>query len=918
MRAKAWMCMALIGWYVATAAGNGVTIPIDLSVPSTGLVSLALIDAEGVMVRNLLYAQPVAAGNARFFWDGTTDMGVPVPPGTYRTRGVFFTNAPSLEYVMKVGTSGNPPWRLRDQTGDWGGDLGGPAGICANSNSILMLWSAVENNDLSGIQRMDTNGNILERYVSFYPYDGRHVAAMDETNWFLGLSNPYARRLELAVYSLEQTNGRILAHLPTPPHVALSGRFEGRWQTWFSGLAVSSNRIFATAALDDTLYILERASGAITNQVALPSPRGIAIHNGRLFVVSSNEVVRLHLDGSLDAVVVPAGMLESPNAIALDPDGNIYVGDSGALRHDPEAEAGTKQIHVFSPDGSLLRKIGRAGGAPRSGLFDSAGLGEIRGLCVGPDGKLWVQDEPTGFKRTSRWTTDGVLEREWFQRKLTHFTDRINPARPNELLYVANAFDDYPALTAFHFDWTNRTWRPAWSYAQRYSEMYQEDAYISHAHSNPLQALQPGRRHPVFHFNANEFVTFTNGRNYFINGNGGGDGCVFMYSPAHAPRPVALVGYHRVEVITNKVVGYYDTGPNNWFTWADADGNGRMEISEMTFTSELPALAPSGRIFEAALSSNLSVRLLRPVNGRIMESILPLKEMRPDGVPVYDWAMVQDLPARVLPDLNGGAGGKPVRAVQERWVPLYTTNGNYALLEPGTSAPLALPSIDHFWANRNWRKKIARFDDSGRCLWAVGRRAPHRARAGEMYNPFGITYAQDTLFAADVLGVVWVWSSDGLYLGRLYNDTNPGKVWDEYAVQVEVQGPMTLFTDEAAQRLYGVINDTGALVHEVKLPALHKLPEMAIHVTAEQLAGVRPWDPDHGVPVAGSVLKTTVAGGSVTVSWHTNALGMNLQSAGSVTGTWTTVTAPKSIDGNSVRVSLPAGEAPAFYRLQLP
>src|SRR5215207_6307069 len=215
MRLKSWACIASLFILFQTAKGGGLAIPVEVAIPSAGFVSLALLDTNGVMVRNLVYAQPVTAGIARFFWDGTTDMGVPVTPGEYQTRAVFFTNGPSLRYVMKVGTSGNPPWRLRDQTGDWGGDLGGPTGIAANSNSILMLWSAVENNELSGIQRMDTNGNILKRYISFYPYDGRHVAAMDETNWFLGFSNPYSKRLELAVYSLSQTNGRILTTLPT-------------------------------------------------------------------------------------------------------------------------------------------------------------------------------------------------------------------------------------------------------------------------------------------------------------------------------------------------------------------------------------------------------------------------------------------------------------------------------------------------------------------------------------------------------------------------------------------------------------------------------------------------------------------------------------------------------------------------------
>lgn len=47
-------------------------------------------------------------------WDATTDMGKPVAPGTYTTKGIFFTTPPTMKYVMEVGKSGNPPWRTSD------------------------------------------------------------------------------------------------------------------------------------------------------------------------------------------------------------------------------------------------------------------------------------------------------------------------------------------------------------------------------------------------------------------------------------------------------------------------------------------------------------------------------------------------------------------------------------------------------------------------------------------------------------------------------------------------------------------------------------------------------------------------------------------------------------------------------------
>jgi len=908
------LALSIVAGHVCAAA---VVIPVPISTSGTGFVSAALIDSNGVLVRTLAFAEPVAGGTRTFFWDGTTDLGLVAPVGRYTTRAVFFSNAPATRYMIKVGTSGNPPWRLRDGTGDWGGDLGGPSTITANSTSLVVAWSAVENhNFLTGLQHIDTNGNVLRSYQTFYPYDGRMAGAMDDTNLFLGILNRSRQRIEIARYQLGATNRWILTNLPTPPHYTLSGRWKNRWQAVLDGMALTPNRIFASVALDDRLFILERATGAILQQVTLPSPRGLAIADDRLLVVSSNSVLKLTFEGAVESTVVSGAPLDDPYAIAVDRSGNIYVSDGGSRRIDPEAVSGNRQVHVFDASGGFLRSLGAPGGSPRSGFINREGFGDIRSVCVGPDNKLWVNEEITGFKRTSRWNTNGLLEREWFQRKLTHFADLINPARPNELIYVANGFEDYPAITAYTLDWTNATWQPAWSYAQRFDEMYQEDVFIGNNHSHALQQYQPGVARPVFHFAPTELVTF-NGRNYFLNHSGNGDGALFTYSATNQPQPVALVGYHRVDIITNRIVSYYDTGPNQWFTWADANGDARMAMNECTFTSGSAKLALSKRVWEAKLETNLSIRLLRAVGSNaLLESILPLKQLLPNGAPVYDWSMLQDLALRQMPTFTGGDGWKPVTRVNDEWVPVAIGDVEYSLVDPGTSVELDLPSLDRFWADRNWRKRIVKFERSaGRFLWAAGRRAPARALNGEMYNPFGISVSHDTVFAADVLGMIWLWSSDGLYLGRLLHDAEPGRPWDEYAIHAEIQGPVTLFTNENTGKLYMIVNDTGAHFYEVTLPSLRTLPANTIELTAALQQQARPWDPDARIPIAGSILDVQTSGANVILSWHTNAGTMTLQAAAAPTGTWATVAATRMTNSATVSVTLPRSAIRQFFRL---
>ena len=140
------------------------------------------------------------------------------------------------------------------------------------------------------------------------------------------------------------------------------------------GLAITAERIYASVGVNNELFIIERASGKILKQVSVPKPYGLAVSNSRLLVVSDTQVLTYTLDGEPQGVLVPSGTLTAPNALCVGTDGTVYVGDSGRIAIDIEWEGGTKQIHAFTAAGKPLRRIGKSGGAPRSGRFDSLGL----------------------------------------------------------------------------------------------------------------------------------------------------------------------------------------------------------------------------------------------------------------------------------------------------------------------------------------------------------------------------------------------------------------------------------------------------------------------------------------------------------------------------------------------------------------
>ena len=143
---------------VALAVGASpkeVAVPVAYSAPVDGFLSLALYNDRGQLVRSLLSAKSVKAGSGSIAWDGTSDLGIPQPTGTYSTKAIFFKEKPKAEFVMTVGKSGSPPYRTPDGKGDWGANLGGPAAICSNSDSVMMVWGCVEDNQITGIQQMD-------------------------------------------------------------------------------------------------------------------------------------------------------------------------------------------------------------------------------------------------------------------------------------------------------------------------------------------------------------------------------------------------------------------------------------------------------------------------------------------------------------------------------------------------------------------------------------------------------------------------------------------------------------------------------------------------------------------------------------------------------------------------------------------
>ncbi|HEY1065647.1 MAG TPA: hypothetical protein VGE52_06050, partial [Pirellulales bacterium] len=144
----------------------------------------------------------------------------------------------------------------------------------------------------------------------------------------------------------------------------------------------------------------------VVRRLPIDNPRGLAFDekNG-LLVLSGRKLVRISLavgDRSEPTPVIETG-LEDPRHVALDAAGDLYISDRGA----------SQQIKVFSPEGKLLRTIGKAG-APQAGMYDPLHMNNPNGLGLDSHGRVWVAEDDFHPKRVSVWSPDGALVRAFY------------------------------------------------------------------------------------------------------------------------------------------------------------------------------------------------------------------------------------------------------------------------------------------------------------------------------------------------------------------------------------------------------------------------------------------------------------------------------------------------------------------------
>ena len=518
----------------ASALGaTGANLTCSVIAPDRGLLSLGVYDGRNTLVRSLAAAKPVEKGRFQFSWDATTDFGLPVAPGVYHVRGVWFPQAPRANYVMKVGISGDPPYTLADGRGGWGANLGGPNAVCTNGKELTAIFLCVEDALTTGVQRMDFEGKILGRYNTFFGWDVRMAGTMDDKHLYLAIAAINDHRVVIGKYDIGTPRGRILTDVPAGQHVEPAGRWKGRWMTDVCGLAVQGDRLYVPMKLDDKLFVVDAEKGNTLAIWTIHSPRGVAAGHGvppvggDLFVLSGRSLLRLDANGRTVATLVDG--LDDPSGLALDDAGNFCVSDGGS----------SQQVKVFSAEGRPLHTIGIQGGRPRNGRYDAHGFLDPRGLCVTPDGDLWVASAAEDFQRLSVWNSrTGKLKREFFNTRISADQGRLTPDG-KQMLFFNEVYSDAPGATAYDIDLEKGTWYPAWHQDLAVAQMAQPDVLRGNDHVFDQLAVSFDNQAPYLSF-AGGMVRGSNGKTYLY----GGDFSIWLFDDKNRDSEARVAGFH--------------------------------------------------------------------------------------------------------------------------------------------------------------------------------------------------------------------------------------------------------------------------------------------------------------------------------------------------------------------------------------
>jgi hypothetical protein len=805
-------------------------IPVRFHLDEPSFVTLAIDDAHGRRVRNLVSETWYPAGDHVAWWDGMNDSlrdidaarhglyRIPaqlVAPGEYQVRGLA-RKAIDLRFEFSVYSAGDPAWNTADHRGAWLANHSPPCSVMfvpadkAPGGKPLVFLGSYVSEGTDGLAWVDLDGHKLggEGWVGGN-WTGAELLARD--------SGPHAAPgVHGFAASAFEGELRLTALTKNGDRPVLKHEFPGGKESCdIAGLAVHDGIAVCSLPKQKQLLLIDAkvdvqngaAMGKIVGSSPCEDPRGLAFTpDGQLLALVGKQLQRFRLSGPSDnpklsapETLIAQG-LEDPRQLALDDEGNIYISDRGH----------SHQVKVFTAAGKSLRAIGAAG-EPKAGPYDPQHMNNPNGLAIDSRGHLWVAETDFQPKRVSVWTLDGKLVNAFYGPSEYGGGGKLDPLDKTKFYYHG---------MEFQLDWTRGTSKLA--------------AVFYRAGPRDLQLPDGYGNGPP------QFPLYVSGRKYFANcynsNPTNGAGIVTLWQQrGDVAVPVAALGRANdwnllkgAEFKSRWPAGLDPKG-NPWqnqamFAWSDTNGDGLMQPDEVQFIK-----ASGGGM---TVMPDLSIVASR-VDDRAVR-FAPLR-FTDRGAPVYDLAHGETLVAGAQTPTS--SGGDQALVAANGWTILTVA--------PKPFAPQSVGGALH-----------------GQAMWSYpdlwpGLHASHESpppdRPGELIGTTRLLGDFVTPKAGDAgpifalngnMGNVYLFTADGLFVATLFKDSRLGRPWampigrrdmllNDLTMHDENFWPS--ITQTADGKVYLVDGGRTSLVRVDGLDTIRRLPSMRIQISGDQL-----------------------------------------------------------------------------------
>lgn len=577
-------------------------VEIVYELPKDAKVTLAIDDASGKRIRNLTAALPRKAGRNMEKWDGLDDEGKAVAPGEYAFKVVYHDGI-HANYVMSFACPGMPTWETVDGTGGFYGNHSAPEAAAAGGEFAALACPIGEGAkhligvNLDGKKIWGLNNREFNQGGKIsLATDGKILWVANEAKG----TTIYRVDLATGKYAPWKTkDGSMLVDLPVS--ALENDNKHGVAESNLAAIAQAGGRLAVSFKLENRVAIFDAETGAVIKEFPIPAPTALTRLGDVWLVLSAGELLRLADDGK----ITPFSNQTFADGYGLtaDAEGFVYLSVRGA----------DQNVKVFSPEGSIVREIGKRGGRPLNGKYDPLAMRDPAQIALDSRGNLWVTESTRNPKRTSVWNAKtGELVRDLAGTTNYAGAGALDPFDPT----IAYSDD-----TIYQINLAGGTSAPVYSLARR-----EDPADLFPPRAESLSRVVK---------KGDDTLIYTAGQGSLMR---------VLLGRKGDWKSAAVVGFVPLEPKNNpRSIDFskepFVKHPGEFFSWADQNGDGLVQESELQF-------APIMVDGVAAVKTSSYWGEMPDVNGTLPCLIkggnamlkFPVKSLTASGAPVYDVA----------------------------------------------------------------------------------------------------------------------------------------------------------------------------------------------------------------------------------------------------------------------------------------